>query len=79
MDPRTREALQQHYDRIRPQLKQEFEGLSDSDLEASGSDPRRLVSIIQRQTNEPTEQIERKVEQLVSRVAGYVVEPDAAP
>ena len=65
LDPQTRQQLQTKFQQIKPQLKGQFSGLSDQDLEAGRSDPDTLIDAISRKTGQGREQVEQVVRQLV--------------
>ena len=39
LDPQTRQQLQTKFPKVKPQLKQRFNGVTDQDLEAARYDP----------------------------------------
>ncbi|HEV8699585.1 MAG TPA: hypothetical protein VGQ89_17975 [Candidatus Limnocylindrales bacterium] len=65
LDPQTRQQLQTKFQQIKPQLKGQFSGLSDQDLDAGRSDPDTLIDTISRKTGQGREQVEQVVRQLV--------------
>lgn len=65
LDPQTRQELQTKFQQIKPQLKGQFSGLSDQDLDAGRSDPDTLIDTISRKTGQGREQVEQVVRQLV--------------
>jgi hypothetical protein len=65
LDPQTRQQLQTKFQQIKPQLKGQFSGLSDQDLDAGRSDPDTLIDTISRKTGQGREQVEQAVRQLV--------------
>jgi len=65
LDPQTRQQLQQKFQEIKPQLKGQFTGLSDQDLDVGRSDPDTLIETISRKTGQGREQVEKTVRQLV--------------
>jgi hypothetical protein len=66
LDPQTRQQLQTKFQQIKPQLKGQFSGLSDQDLDVGRSDPDTLIETISRKTGQGREQVEQTVRQLVS-------------
>ena len=66
LDPQTRQQLQTKFQQIKPQLKGQFSGLSDQDLDVGRSDPDTLIETISRKTGQGREQVEQSVRQLVS-------------
>ena len=65
LDPQTRQQLQTKFQQIKPQLKGQFSGLTDQDLDAAKNDPDTLIDTISRKTGQGREQVEQKVRQLV--------------
>ena len=65
LDTQTRQQLQQKFQEIKPQLKGQFTGLSDQDLDVGRSDPDTLIETISRKTGQGREQVEKTVRQLV--------------
>jgi hypothetical protein len=65
LDPQTRQQLQSKFQQIKPQLKGQFSGLSDQDLDVGRSDPDTLIETISRKTGQGREQVEQTVRQLV--------------
>jgi hypothetical protein len=65
LDPQTRQQLQTKFQQIKPQLKGQFSGLSDQDLDVGRSDPDTLIETISRKTGQGREQVEQTVRQLV--------------
>ena len=65
LDPQTRQQLQTKFQEIKPQLKGQFSGLSDQDLDVGRSDPDTLIETISRKTGQGREQVEKTVRQLV--------------
>jgi hypothetical protein len=66
LDPQTRQQLQTKFQQIKPQLKGQFSGLSDQDLDAGRSDPDTLIDTISRKTGQGREQVEQVVRRLVT-------------
>ena len=66
LDPQTRQQLQTKFQQIKPQLKGQFSGLSDQDLDVGRSDPDTLIETISRKTGQGREQVEQTVRQLVT-------------
>jgi hypothetical protein len=66
LDPQTRQQLQSKFQQIKPQLKGQFSGLSDQDLDAGRSDPDTLIDTISRRTGQGREEVEQTVRQLVT-------------
>ena len=66
LDPQTRQQLQTKFQQIKPQLKGQFSGLSDQDLDVGQTDPDTLIETISRKTGQGREQVEQSVRQLVS-------------
>jgi hypothetical protein len=66
LDPQTRQQLQTKFQQIKPQLKGQFSGLSDQDLDVGRTDPDTLIETISRKTGQGREQVEQTVRQLVS-------------
>jgi hypothetical protein len=65
LDPQTRQQLQSKFQQIKPQLKGQFSGVSDQDLDVGRSDPDTLIDTISRKTGQGREQVEKTVRQLV--------------
>ena len=66
LDPQTRQQLQTKFQQIKPQLKGQFSGLSDQDLDVGRTDPDTLIETISRKTGQGREQVEKTVRQLVT-------------
>jgi hypothetical protein len=66
LDQQTRQQLQTNFQRIKPQLKGQFTGLSDQDWEQASRDPDTLIDTISRKTGQGREQVEQTVRQLVT-------------
>jgi len=65
LDQVTRQQLQQKLTQLKPQLKQEYPELSDTDFTQAGSDPDQFISRIEQKSGQPREQVEQRVTQLV--------------
>ena len=70
LDPQTRQQLQQKFQQIKPQLKGQFNGLSDQDWETGQKDPDTLIDTISRKTGQGRDQVEQTVRQLVNTSTG---------
>ena len=66
LDPQTRQQLQTKFQQIKPQLKGQFSGVTDQDLEAGWKDPDTLIDTISRKTGQGRQQVENTLRQLVS-------------
>jgi uncharacterized protein YjbJ (UPF0337 family) len=66
LDQQTRQQLQSKFQQIKPQLKSQFSGLSDQDLDAVRNDPDTLIDTISKKTGQGREQVEQTVRQLVN-------------
>ena len=66
LDPQTRQQLQTKFQQIKPQLKGQFSGLTDQDLDAAKNDPDTLIDTISRKTGQGREQVEQTLRQLVT-------------
>ena len=66
LDQQTRQTLQTKFQQIKPQLKGQFNGLSDQDWESAKNDPDTLVDTISRKTGQGREQVENQIKQLVN-------------
>jgi uncharacterized protein YjbJ (UPF0337 family) len=71
LDPQTRQQLQTKFQQIKPQLKGQFSGVTDQDLDAAKNDPDTLIDTISRKTGQGREQVEQKVRQLVTSSTSY--------
>jgi hypothetical protein len=65
LDPQTRQQLQTNFQKVKPQLKQRFSGVTDQDLDAVRSDPDKLITTISQKSGEPTARVEAAVRSLV--------------
>jgi uncharacterized protein YjbJ (UPF0337 family) len=66
LDQQTRQQLQTKFQQIKPQLKGQFSGLTDQDLDVGQRDPDTLIDTISRKTGQGRDQVEKTVRQLVS-------------
>jgi hypothetical protein len=66
LDQQTRQQLQSKFQQIKPQLKGQFSGLTDQDLEVGRNDPDTLIDTISQKTGQGREQVEQVVRQLVT-------------
>jgi hypothetical protein len=66
LDQQTRQQLQSKFQQIKPQLKGQFSGLTDQDLEVGQNDPDTLIDTISQKTGQGREQVEQVVRQLVT-------------
>jgi hypothetical protein len=66
LDQQTRTQLQSKFQQIKPQLKGQFSGLSDQDLDVGKTDPDTLIDTISRKTGQGRDQVEQTVRQLVN-------------
>jgi uncharacterized protein YjbJ (UPF0337 family) len=71
LDPQTRQQLQTKFQQIKPQLKGQFSGVTDQDLDAAKNDPDTLIDTISRKTGQGREQVEQTVRQLVTSSTSY--------
>ena len=65
LDPQTRQELQTKFQQIKPQLKGQWNSLTDQDLDAHRNDPDTLIDTISRKTGQGREQVEQTVRQFV--------------
>ena len=65
LDPQTRQQLQTKFPKVKPQLKQRFNGVTDQDLEAARYDPDTLISTISEKTGQPATRVEAEIRSLV--------------
>jgi hypothetical protein len=66
LDQQTRQQLQSKFQEIKPQLKGQFTGLTDQDLEVGRNDPDTLIDTISQKTGQGREQVEQVVRQMVT-------------
>ncbi len=66
LDQQTRQELQTKFQQIKPQLKGQFSGLTDQDLDVGRSDPDTLIETISRKTGQNREVVEQTVRKLVT-------------
>ena len=66
LDQQTRQELQSKFQQIKPQLKGQFSGLTDQDLDVGRSDPDTLIETISRKTGQNREVVEQTVRKLVT-------------
>jgi hypothetical protein len=66
LDQQTRQELQSKFQQIKPQLKGQFSGLTDQDLDVGRSDPDTLIETISRKTGQNREVVEQAVRKLVT-------------
>ena len=66
LDQQTRQELQSKFQQIKPQLKGQFSGLTDQDLDVGRSDPDTLIETISRKTGQDREVVEQTVRKLVT-------------
>jgi hypothetical protein len=66
LDQQTRQELQSKFQQIKPQLKTQFSGLTDQDLDVGRSDPDTLIETISRKTGQNREVVEQTVRKLVT-------------
>jgi hypothetical protein len=66
LDQQTRQQLQSKFQQIKPQLKGQFSGLTDQDLEVGKNDPDTLIDTISRKTGQNREVVEQSVRKLVT-------------
>jgi hypothetical protein len=66
LDQQTRQELQSKFQQIKPQLKGQFSGLTDQDLDVGKSDPDTLIDTISRKSGQGREHVEQVLRQLVT-------------
>jgi uncharacterized protein YjbJ (UPF0337 family) len=66
LDQQTKTQLQTKFEQIKPQLKQQFSGITDQDLDQASTDPDMLVETIEQKTGQPRTQIEQRLKSLVT-------------
>jgi hypothetical protein len=71
LDQQTRQQLQTKFQQIKPQLKGQFSGVTDQDLDAGRTDPDTLIETISRKTGQGREQVEQTVRKLVTASTSY--------
>jgi hypothetical protein len=71
LDQQTRQQLQSKFQQIKPQLKGQFSGLTDQDLEIGWKDPDTLIDTISRKTGQSREAVEQSVRKLVTPSTSY--------
>jgi hypothetical protein len=71
LDQQTRQQLQTKFQQIKPQLKGQFSGLTDQDLEAGRTDPDTLIATISQKTGQGREEVEQTVRKLVTTSSSY--------
>ena len=70
LDQQTRQQLQTKFQQIKPQLKNQYSGLSDQDWEQGANDPDTMIDTISRKTGQGREQVEQTLRQLVTSSTG---------
>ena len=65
LDQQTKTQMKEKFQQLKPQLKQQFSGLTDKDLQAGESDPDQLVQKISQKTGQPSSEIEQQLKTLV--------------
>ena len=60
-----KEQIRDRVQDLKPRLVQEFDELTDRDVDDTGDDPDEIVSKIQEKTGQPREQIEERVRQVL--------------
>ncbi len=71
LDQQTRQQLQSKFQQIKPQLKGQFGGLTDQDLDVGQTDPDTLIDTISRKTGKGRDEVERTVRTLVTTSTNY--------
>lgn len=66
LDQQTRQQLQSKFQEIKPQLKGQYSGLTDQDLDVGRTDPDTLIDTISRKSGQQREQVEQTVRKLVT-------------
>ncbi|HEY7692864.1 MAG TPA: hypothetical protein VH816_11040 [Gaiellaceae bacterium] len=64
LDDMLKGQLQQRLGELKPKLVQEFDELTDQDVDDAGNDPDKIVDTIQQKTGQPREQVEQRVRQV---------------
>lgn len=65
LDPQTRQQLQNRFQQVKPQLKQRFNGLTDTDLDAIQRNPDSAITTISQKTGQPQARVEAEIRSLV--------------
>ena len=71
LDQQTRQQLQTKFQQIKPQLKRQFSGLTDQDLDAGRTDPDTLIDTISRKTGQGRDAVEQTVRKLVTTSTNF--------
>jgi uncharacterized protein YjbJ (UPF0337 family) len=61
LDDTLKQQLRTRLQEVKPRLVQEFDELTDADVDEAGNDPDRIVDKIQRKTGQPRDQVEQRV------------------
>jgi uncharacterized protein YjbJ (UPF0337 family) len=71
LDQQTRQQLQSKFQQIKPQLKGQYSGLTDQDLDVGRTDPDTLIDTISRKTGQERDQVEQTVRKLVTTSTNF--------
>jgi uncharacterized protein YjbJ (UPF0337 family) len=63
LDQQTKQKFQEKFEQIKPQLKQQFSGLTDQDF---APEPDQLVQKISQKTGQSSQDVEQKLKTLVA-------------
>jgi hypothetical protein len=65
LDQKTKQQLQDKLPKLQTQLKQQFPGIEDRDLQKAQNDPDDFVRAVARKSGQDESTVERQVQQLV--------------
>jgi hypothetical protein len=63
LDDMLKDQIRQRAPELKQRLVQEFDELTDKDMEEASDDPDDIVDRIQKKTGQPREQVEQRVKQ----------------
>jgi uncharacterized protein YjbJ (UPF0337 family) len=67
LDDVLKQQLRARAPEVKRRLVEEFDELTDSDMDQASDDPDEIVDRVQQKTGQPREQVEQRVQQVMQR------------
>ena len=69
LDDMLKQQIREHAPELKKRLVQEFDELTDDDMNKTSDDPDEMVATIQKKTGQPREQVEQRVQAVTTQHA----------
>jgi ElaB/YqjD/DUF883 family membrane-anchored ribosome-binding protein len=67
LDDMLKQQIRDHAPELKQKLVNEFDQVTQKDMDEAGDDPDKIVDKVQKKTGQPREQVEQRVNQLMQK------------